>query len=94
PAELQTALAPLVRPGDMTTIDANPDFLGVQYYNCFYVKAGAGGTGFALVASPANEIQTMGYPVEQYGMSEMLLRIHRDYGAPRIVVTETGFAIA
>ena len=94
PAELQTALAPLVRPGDMTTIAANPDFLGVQYYNCFYVKANAGGTGFTLAASPANEIQTMGYPVEPYGMSDMLLRVHRDYGAPRILVTETGFAIA
>ncbi|HDR9502977.1 TPA: family 1 glycosylhydrolase [Burkholderia cepacia] len=75
------------------TIAASPDFLGVQHYNCFYVKAGANGTGFALAASPQNEIQTMAYPVEPYGISEMLLRVHNDYGAPRIIVTETGFAI-
>ncbi len=94
PAELQAALATLAQPGDMATIAANPDFLGVQYYNCFYVKADASSAGFALADSPPGEIQTMGYPVEPYGMSEMLLRVHRDYGAPRIVVTETGFAIA
>ncbi|MFP3711956.1 family 1 glycosylhydrolase, partial [Paraburkholderia sp. SIMBA_009] len=55
---------------------------------------GANGAGFTLAASPAHETQTLGYPVEPYGMSEMLLRVHRDYGAPRILVTETGFAIA
>ncbi|MBN3790719.1 family 1 glycosylhydrolase [Burkholderia sp. Ac-20353] len=93
PAELQQAMAPLVQPGDMATIAANPDFLGIQYYNCFYVKAGSNGTGYTIVAGPSNEIQTAGYPVEPYGMSEMLLRVHKDYGAPRILVTETGFAI-
>ncbi|WP_423371707.1 glycoside hydrolase family 1 protein [Burkholderia sp. LMG 32019] len=92
PAALQPALAPLVQPGDLATIAAKPDFLGVQYYNCFYVKAAAG-SGFAIADSPADEIQTAGYPVEPYGMSEMLLRVHNDYGAPRIIVTETGFAI-
>jgi len=93
PAELRQAMAPLVQPGDMATIAANPDFLGVQYYNCSYVKAGPNGTGFAVASAPPNEVQTAASPVEPYGMSEMLLRVHKDYGAPRIIVTETGFAI-
>ncbi|HDR9488103.1 TPA: family 1 glycosylhydrolase [Burkholderia aenigmatica] len=92
PAPLQQAFASLVKPGDMEKIAAKPDFLGVQYYNCFFVKDDGKG-GFTMTASPAGEPQTQAYPVEPYGMSEMLLRVHRDYNAPDIYITETGFAI-
>ena len=58
------------------------DFLGVNYYTRFLV----GGP------PPHAERTATGWEVYPPGMTEVLLRVHRDYGPPSIYVTENGAA--
>lgn len=72
-----------VRPGDLELIAAPADFLGVNYYT----RARLGGPA----EGPLTE---MGWEVYPDGLRQALLRIHRDYGPPSLVVTESGAAFA
>ena len=89
-----------VREGDLETIAAPIDFLGVNYYRRFTVVGGPsrgteelpGSVGAWSVIPPGAEVTAMGWPIEPDGLAEVLLRVHRDYGVDRIFVTETGAA--
>jgi beta-glucosidase len=87
---------PFIRDGDMATIAAKPDFIGMNYYARLYAKADARSpVRFApdLAYTSKDLIPTELLPVEPSGLTEMLVRLHRDYDAPEIYVTETGFAL-
>lgn len=97
--ELYTAagLAPEMGPGDMQLLAGNPpDFLGVNYYSPQRV--------FATQARPVLGFQTrvpadcektvMGWEVYPRGLSELLIRLKRDWGDPALFVTENGIACA
>jgi beta-glucosidase len=90
-----------VRDGDLTTIAAPTEYLGVNYYAPRVVEAAlderpwpwrvvvpdewpttAGFTG-GVVATDA------GTPIFPRGLTDLLVRVHGDYG-PRIMVTENG----
>ncbi|ORT88324.1 hypothetical protein B7G54_05455 [Burkholderia puraquae] len=93
PEPLDHSLASLVQPGDMDVIAAKPDFLGMNYYSRIYVRANPSVPfGVEQAEPPADLPRTAYFQVEPDGMTEMLLRLHRDYGAPEIYITETGFA--
>ncbi len=80
--------APRVQPGDMAAIAAPNDFLGVNYYS--RVVFGADG---AIAPDPARAgITAMGWEIYPQGLSELLLRLHRDYPVPALYVTENGVA--
>jgi len=91
----------VVRDGDLATIAAPTEYLGVNYYAPRVVEAApeerpwpwrvivpdewpttAGFTG-GVVATEA------GTPVFPRGLTDLLVRVHEDYG-PRIMVTENG----
>ncbi|MBA8820401.1 glycoside hydrolase [Ochrobactrum sp. P6BS-III] len=94
PDEVRALVAPLIQPGDMENIAAKPDFLGVNYYSRFYVKAEPRSPlGFIQDAPPDNLKLTKYLPYEPDGFSETLLRVHNGYGAPDIYVTEFGFTV-
>jgi beta-glucosidase len=80
--------APQVEPGDMAAIATPMDFLGINYYSRNVASAGA---PFDVRASglPVTE---MGWEVYPEGLTELLLRLHRDYPVPPLVVTENGGA--
>jgi len=91
-----------VREGDMETIAGPMDFLGVNYYRRHTVTAGAR-PGAPVAEFPASlrawsfpppgvEVTAMGWPVEPDGLTELLIRLHGDYGPDRIIVTENGAA--
>lgn len=86
--------APFVQAGDMETLYAsNPDFLGLNYYTAYYVKPDpASPVGIAQDMPPAKYPRTAYFPVVTDGLVETLERIHNDYGAPEILISETGFA--
>lgn len=96
------AAPPPVEPEDFATIQAPIDFLGVNYYSRKVVRArrdahtGALDTrGFEEVARvPGASYTQMGPGWEVYpaGLTDLLLRLKRDYAPPAIVVTENGAA--
>jgi beta-glucosidase len=80
--------APSVEAGDMATIAAPMDFLGINYYSRSVASADgswhAGGSGLALT--------DMGWEIFPSGLTELLLRLYRDWPVPRLYVKENGAA--
>ncbi len=91
-----------VRDGDLETIARPLDFLGVNYYRIHTVTAhpdrvqGAeelpGSLGAWSFPPPGVPVTSMGWPVEPFGLSDLLIEIQRDYGPRRVFVTENGAA--
>jgi beta-glucosidase len=85
-----------VQPGDEREIGARLDSIGVNYYNPAHVGAWTGGNGFpgtdraSFVGIEAPQT-VMGWPIVPSGLTDLLLRVHRDTGLP-IRVTENGMA--
>jgi beta-glucosidase len=80
--------APRINPGDLATIATPIDFLGVNYYSRSVVSA----QGHWDVHQSGLEITDMGWEVYPEGLTELLLRMHRDYPVPPLYVTENGGA--
>jgi beta-glucosidase len=80
--------APKVLPGDMEKIAQPLDFLGINYYMRSVASAGAPWD----VKSSGREITDMGWEVYPEGLTELLLRLHREYAMPPIYITENGAA--
>jgi beta-glucosidase len=80
--------APRVLPGDMGNIMVPLDFLGVNYYMRSVVSAGEPWD----IKTGGNEITDMGWEVYPQGLTELLVRLHRDYTLPPIFITENGAA--
>lgn len=83
---------PFLRDGDLETIAAPLDFLGLNYYSRNVMRMGHDGRPEALPASPSAERTTMGWEVHPRGLEDTLLRVHRDYAPGCIYVTENGAA--
>lgn len=91
-----------VADGDLATISAAIDFLGINYYYPTVVRAGTPRRRSDLtpiddvdVVQPARDEPTtaMGWPIDAAGMTDVLTRITRDYGDVPLFVTENGIAI-
>jgi beta-glucosidase len=80
--------APRVQHGDMAAITTPMDFLGVNYYSRSVISA----QGPWDVNSSGREITDMGWEVYPEGLTELLVRMHRDYPVPPLYVTENGGA--
>jgi beta-glucosidase len=89
---LPVADLPFIQDGDMETIAAPLDFLGVNYYSRTVLKAGADGEPEAVRMAPERELTDMGWEVYPRGLYDLLLRVSRDYRPPRIYITENGAA--
>jgi beta-glucosidase len=79
---------PRVEPGDMAAIATPMDFLGINYYSRLVVSADgswqAGVSGLALT--------DMGWEIYPSGLTELLLRLHRDWPVPALYIKENGAA--
>jgi beta-glucosidase len=92
-----------VRDGDLETISARIDTLGVNYYNPTFVAAPNGGPqapesaqfpgcedlSFPYVDLPRT---VMGWPIDADSLHSLLLRVHRDYDGIPMIITENGMA--
>jgi beta-glucosidase len=83
---------PFVRPGDMRTIAVPTDFLGVNYYSRVVMKAGEDGWPQAVQTVPDDELTDMGWEVYPRGLTDLVERVHRQYGPKRVYITENGAA--
>lgn len=86
-----------VRDGDLADIHQPVDFLGVNYYNPVHVSATEGnpfaGTDRAFSVPIDAPVTTQGWPIVPSGLTDLLVRLDRDYSVP-LVVTENGRAAA
>jgi beta-glucosidase len=92
-----------VRDGDLDLISAPMDFLGVNYYMRHTVMDGSRETGTttvvrfsdleaATVPPPGVETTAMGWGIEPEGLTELLLRLDREYTKLPLYITENGAA--
>ena len=86
--------APAVRDGDLQAIATPLDFLGVNNYSRTLVRAGSGTGEPVEVRAPIGAMTDMGWEVYPDGLHEVLLRLHEDYDAGPLYVTENGAAFA
>ena len=100
-ADLEAAGAPLpVQDGDLDVISAPLDWLGVNYYFRSHVAGGStagepspwiGGQDVVDVDPPVLTT-AMGWGVEPDGLVELLTRLHDEWPAIPLVITENGSA--
>ena len=92
-----------VRDGDLEAISAHLDFLGVNYYTRHTVRAPSESndrTSHTLPTaaeaetslSPSVETTAMGWGIEPDGLTELLLRLEREYAKLPFYITENGAA--
>ncbi|MFB8103575.1 GH1 family beta-glucosidase [Streptomyces sp. CS065A] len=83
-----------VRPGDLETIAAPLDWLGLNYYFRQIVTADPSGQapGFTQVPVADGRHTYMDWEVYADGLEQLLLRLTEEYGVERIYVTENGSA--
>lgn len=90
---------PTIEAGDLQTIAAPIDFLGINNYSRGIVRDDPatgrpthirpdGGSPF----SPASEFTDMGWEIYPNGLYDLLVRVNRDYGPARLYITENGAA--
>ncbi|MFL5943196.1 MAG: GH1 family beta-glucosidase [Gaiellaceae bacterium] len=80
------------REGDLETIAQPLDFLGVNFYRPNLLAAGDSAVlGLREVAQDA-ERTAMDWPVVPEALTELLLRVRRDYGDLPLLITENGAA--
>ena len=80
--------APVMQADDLKNIAVPIDFLGVNYYSRSVVSADQSWKA----ESSGLEITDMGWEVYPEGLTELLVRMHRDYAVPPLYVTENGGA--
>ncbi|MBQ0961215.1 beta-glucosidase [Ideonella sp. 4Y11] len=80
--------APRIEPGDLAAIATPMDYLGINYYTRGVVSA----SGAWSVQASGLPLTDMGWEVVPEGLTELLLRMHRDWTLPPIYVMENGAA--
>ncbi len=89
---------PPVEDGDLETVSAPIDFLGVNYYSARTVGASDGTDGSLASLGvvdrvpPSTKRTAMGWPIVPTGLTELLVRVTTDYGPLPLYVTENGAA--
>jgi beta-glucosidase len=82
----------VIQDGDLSIARAPIDFLGVNYYAPSYMRFDASRPSFIAPADPPRgaERDAFSRHVDPGGLHEVLLRLKRDYGNPRVLITENG----
>jgi beta-glucosidase len=90
PAAAEMEFHPTVAENDFEIIAQPLDFLGVNYYTRIWASA-------AQPPRPAPKLlgeTDMGWEIYPEGLTELLVRLHRDYKLPPVYITENGMANA
>ncbi len=89
---------PAIASEDMALISAPLDFVGINYYSRALIRAPQATRGRRLSADayeyvvpvPEASYTQMAWEIYPQGLLEALVRVHRDYAPPLILVTENG----
>ena len=82
--------APEQLPGDAALLSVPLDFVGVNYYTRSFASTGEPWSAERSGAA----VTDMGWEIYPDGLTELLVRITRDWDSPRLLVTENGAAFA
>jgi beta-glucosidase len=91
-AEEWEPIMPKIHDGDLETIAAPIDFLGINNYTSPLVAADDNGGRSQIVRRQGVEHTDMGWEVVPDGLHDLLVRVHNDYAPKAIYVTENGAA--
>ena len=80
--------APEVHEGDMAAIASPMDFLGINYYT----RGVASASGAWNAQGSGKPLTDMGWEIVPEGLTELLLRMQRDWRLPALYVMENGAA--
>lgn len=87
---------PDVIEGDMDIIKAKPDFLAINYYTRYLVRAVRSKGKLSWKGIPVkergNSYSSMGWEVYPEGLYNTLLRLKKEYAGTPVYITENGFA--
>jgi beta-glucosidase len=89
----------LIQDGDLRTVAAPLDVLGINYYNPSWIAppTPGGGLPFEVADPPAGRHPrtAFGWPVVPEGLTELLLSLRRRYGdaLPPVLITENGCSL-
>ncbi|MGK0360968.1 MAG: beta-glucosidase [Bradymonadia bacterium] len=85
-----------VRPGDMKTIAAPTDFLGINFYNRGIIRSDKipEEKNAPRTLKPVDNFTDMGWEVHPDSLRLLLERVERDYDFPALYITENGAAYA
>ena len=77
---------------ELALISQPLDFIGLNYYNDFYVEADerAWPLGFAIRNPEHIPVTDRNWPITEDGLEHMLLRMKDEYGIRKIIITENG----
>jgi beta-glucosidase len=93
-AALFQVIMPKAAPGDMETIATPIDFLGVNYYTRFVIRHDPEVMLIQASESPPPESEYSGlWEIYPPGLYEMLMRLHREYKPPPMLITENGICV-
>jgi beta-glucosidase len=82
-----------VHDGDLDTISQPLDFLGINFYRPHLVTAGTENPVLEVSEQDQGVARTaMGWPIVPSSLTELLLRVRRDYGDIPLMITENGAA--
>lgn len=92
PKAMDEPLKGVVQDGDLKITRQPIDFLGVNYYAPAYVRLDLSAPSkIAAAAAPGDaEQDAFGRHIDPSGLFEVLDRVRREYGAPKMLVTENG----
>ena len=82
------AQAPHIEPGDLDIIATPMDYLGVNYYTRSVVSA----DGSWKPQNSGLPLNDMDWEIYPQGLTQLLVRMHKDYPLPPIYITENGGA--
>lgn len=87
-------LTPPIHAGDMEIIATPTDFLGVNFYLKQVVKAAPGSGFFDIdgVETPGTPVTDMGWEINPEALTDLLLRLTKDYQIKELFITENGSA--
>lgn len=89
---------PVIESADMKIISTPLDFLGVNYYSRSLIRTPLRHqrtmhqTYEPVVPVPEASYTQMGWEIYPQGLADVLLRVHRNYAPPCILITENGAA--
>lgn len=85
---------PFVRPGDFETMAVSTDFLGINYYSRAVCRSESipEDENDPQEVFASDDVTDMGWEVSPKGLTDILVRLERDYGSQDLYVTENGCA--
>jgi beta-glucosidase len=97
-------LTSVIQPGDLESATVKNDFIGINYYFDNYIHPSKGGEnqwhsiaglfGLDIDETAPGPLTDMGWPLTPFGLKNLLVRWHKEYGSalPDLFITENGAA--